>query len=347
MISQEQLQQQLDVESLEAMAGDFSPRKYYRGAKDGRNFVVMVYPDGPLQNLGSLNQFVSIGAWFLKNGMKVPDIYKRHDTQNYLVMEDVGRISFGKHLRENVRDLEKIYGLSTYVLKKMATDEPPKILHRYRDTWIHKAHDRVLKFYWPVMSGEVADARMLKSYWSVWDDIERSLEKCPYGFVHMDFHLENLMYMPENKGIKQCAIIDYQDASIGPLPYDLVNLLEDARVTVPLEIKTHMVDYYCSGMSEDEKRVFLQWYRVLGTQFHCRVIGQFLKIAIELGRDDYLVHVERLRQYINSALRVPVLEPLREWFKKNGVSFEEPFILNGGQVRDNYRIAISPDKDKS
>ena len=48
-----------------------------------------------------------------------------------------------------------------------------------------------------------------------------------------DYHSPNLMWLPERKGVKSVGILDFQDALRGPLAYDLVSLLQDARLDVP------------------------------------------------------------------------------------------------------------------
>ena len=47
----------------------------------------------------------------------------------------------------------------------------------------------------------------------------------PQTLVHRDYHSRNLMLTEANNP----GILDFQDAVIGPVTYDLVSLLEDAR----------------------------------------------------------------------------------------------------------------------
>ena len=107
----------------------------------------------------------------------------------------------------------------------------------------------------------------------------------------------------------------------GPLPYDLANMLEDIRSDVPEDVRKAMLDRYCSGMSKEDREIFESWYRVLATQFHCRIIGQCLKLAIAGGRDDLLIFLPRVASYLQTGLKNSLLEPLQKWFMSEGIDF--------------------------
>ncbi len=347
-----------DLDNLERIPRDVSPREYFRG-NDGRDFIIMRYPNNSPEHRSELLEFIRIGKWLFDNGIKTPKLYDLDESKCTAKFEDLGRASFGKYLSENPAEQIKLYTLATDILKKLATSGVPNNLPAYSNSKIHKTHSQIIDYYMPIIlssqsihislpssrpterSGEIIDpstcARddndVLNGYLSAWDEIERSLPPCPQGFIHGDYHFENLMYISSNSGLQQCALIDYQDALHGALPYDLVNLLEDARMDVPLNLRNSMIDHYCNNMSVNEKAVFLQWYRVLGTQFHCRVIGLFIKLAVDQGRDDYLIHINRLQGYIRDALNDPVLSPLKSWFKKEQLDLTMIKDFNGDIIR--------------
>ena len=52
-------------------------------------------------------------------------------------------------------------------------------------------------------------------------------------WVLRDYHSPNLLWLPERQGMARIGLIDFQDALLGPPAYDLVSLLQDARVDVP------------------------------------------------------------------------------------------------------------------
>ena len=298
---------------LEPLARDVSSREYFRGNKNGRDFILMRYPDISAKHREEMLEFIRIGEWLSDNGIKTPDLYEFNKENCIAQFEDLGRVSFGRALRENPAMREKLYILATDILRELAIIGEPDDLPLYKDSKIHENRRQIVDYYLPVLNKN-AD---LSGYLNAWDEIEGGLPPCPQGFIHGDYHLENLMYIESNQGLKKCALIDYQDALYGALPYDLVNLLEDARIDVPDDLRKNMIDRYCADMSASDKQDFLKWYRVLGTQFHCRVLGLFIKLSAEQGRDDYLIHTQRLQSYINNALKDPLLLPLKLWFEKD------------------------------
>ena len=108
----------------------------------------------------------------------------------------------------------------------------------------------------------------------------------------------------------------------GAQPYDLLNLLEDARQTVPDDIKREMKSLYCDGMSAEEKEGFDAWYCILSMHFHCRVIGLFIKLHKERDKSEFLQHINRLQGYIKSDLQNPIMQPLVDWIEEKGISLD-------------------------
>lgn len=338
MVDKNSLAREIGVDVLEPLPRDVSPREYFRGRKGERDFILMLYPDASAPHRKEMLGFISLGAWLGQQGIKTPALYEKDERQCYALFEDLGVQSFGACLRDGSVNQGELYTLATDVLKILRqAEELPDGLPLYKDSRIHENRRQIIDYYMPLLRKERPDDRAVQSYLSVWDEIETALLPCPQGFVHGDYHLENMIYVTHEIGVKRCGLIDYQDALYGPLPYDLVNLLEDARIDVPQDLRTAMIDRYCTGMSARDKAAFLDWYRVLGTQFHCRVIGLFIKLSAEQGRDSYLAHIDRLQTYILNALEDPILSPLKLWFEKEGVDFGSIKDLDGDIIRKFFR----------
>lgn len=289
---------------------DVSPRRYFRVSKNGRTALLM--DASAVEDKDEIHDFVRIARWLNDVGIKAPDIYEEDTAGGYLLLEDFGDVSFGGALSHE--NCGALYGLAHDILQHLAGQECPLDLPSFFDSKIYKGHEQVMAWYAPLVRSDSED--LSESYRGVWQQIEKDLPKCPQGFIHGDYHAENLMWIPGNSGLNRLGVIDFQSALYGPVPYDLGNLLEDARREIPAEVKRDVLRAY----DED----FLAWYRVLTTQFHCRVIGLFIKLAQEKGRTAYLVHVPRLQNYISSALEEPLLEPLKMFFAHEKISFDSP-----------------------
>jgi aminoglycoside/choline kinase family phosphotransferase len=77
--------------------------------------------------------------------------------------------------------------------------------------------------------------------------VQSALEQ-PVVFVHRDYHSRTLMVTQNNNP----GILDFQDAVIGPVTYDLVSLLRDCYVAWPREQVETWVKQYCDDISSGE-----------------------------------------------------------------------------------------------
>ncbi len=305
---------------------DGSTRHYSRIEKGGRTAILMDCSRGETPG-HALKDFIRIGRWLSDIGLKTPEIIESDEKSGILIVEDFGDVSFKKAMAQTGAD--ELYSLAADVLQEIGRHKSIPDLPDYHESAIHKGHRRVIDWYAPAMRQQRNPENFLGEYLAAWDEIEKNMPPCPQGFVHADFHVENLMFLPGEKGLKRCGILDFQGAMHGPLPYDLANLLEDARVDVSTEIKEKILK-----KCDENVRI---WARILGTQFHCRVAGQFIKMAARDHKTGYLQYIPRVQRYIRSALQDPVLSPLKEFFDKSGISFTAPPDLK------NIKALVAPD----
>ena len=318
---------------LEPFGGDASARHYSRLIKDGRTAILM----DSSREKETIPDFMRIGAWLHDAGVKSPQIYDADEKNGFLLLEDFGDVSFKKAITSG-SDKLLYYVLATDVLKHINEQKNMPKLPDYASSNLNKGHRRVIDWYLPTAKKSKNADGIDAGYLNAWNEIEKSLPKCPQTFVHADYHLENLMVLQEGEGLAHCGVLDFQDALIGPAPYDLANLLEDARTDVPEEIRTAMLAYYTADLkSPEEVEAFEAWYRVLATQFHCRVIGQFIKLALVSNKRQYLVFIPRLENYIKTALKDPLLAPLKAFFADIKLDFSAANGLNAALSTDKIR----------
>lgn len=316
-----------DKAHLSAVGEDSAFRRYFRlKAADGRSAILMeAVPDGSAYVTPGHNMkdFIRISKYMRGLGLSAPDIFEADIEEGYLLLDDFGSNSFKMALDAGV-NREELYGLATDVLKFLRENAKADDIElpRYYDSHVHTGRRRLVDWFMPAQKGALNQDGVVEEYLGVWDSIEQSLPPVPQGFLHIDYHFENLMWMPERKGFERSGILDFQGAMTGPVPYDLANLLEDARVDVPKDLRDAMLDRFCAGMSAEEETNFRNWYRVLATQFHCRVLGQFIRLAVRDGKPRYMQYLPRVAGYIAEGLKDPVLAPLKSWFDTQRVTFE-------------------------
>lgn len=320
---------------VEPVGGDASGRCYLRVAGDSGTAIFMqaAPDDSPRAVPGHrISDYVKISAWLRAIGLRAPEVYEADPGAGTMLVEDLGTTSFRKALAEGV-ETETLYTLAQDVLRAFSDHPPPLPLPDYFGSPVHRGRARIADWFIPLQKKRLNPDGLTQSFEAIWDTLESALPAPRTGFLHIDFHLDNLMWCPEEKGLKRCGLLDFQGGRVGPFPYDLTNLLEDVRGDVPDALARAMLDRGCKGLSPGDAESFRLWYRVLGTQFHCRVAGQFIKMAIQDGKSGYLTHLPRTLALLRRGLEHPVLAPVRHWFAENAIDLMQPPEVNPQEGR--------------
>ncbi|CAG7857616.1 partial N-acetylmuramate 1-kinase, partial [biofilm metagenome] len=138
--------------------------------------------------------------------------------------------------------------------------------------------------------------------------IQSALEQ-PVTCVHRDFHSRNLMVLDSASP----GIIDFQDAIIGPITYDVVSLLRDCYVDWPQALINIWLHSYFerlrqNGLINCDLPVFTRWFDLMGMQRHLKAIGIFSRLHLRDGKSGYLNDIPRTMNYVvTQAKRYPEL----------------------------------------
>jgi aminoglycoside/choline kinase family phosphotransferase len=148
---------------------------------------------------------------------------------------------------------------------------------------------------------------------SIYEDLIAVVLQQPRVFVHRDYHSRNLMVCPENNP----GIIDFQDAVIGPITYDLVSLLRDCYIAWPRgRVESWALSYrdqaVAAGLMNDASdEQFLRWFDLMGVQRHLKAIGIFARLNHRDGKPGYLNDIPRTLAYVQEvSSRHPETEEL-------------------------------------
>lgn len=311
---------------------DWSQRHISRLTKNGKTAILMhsLPDDDPRLTPGHKpSDYVRIDQYLNGLGLSAPQIYEADPTRGLLLVEDFGETSF-----HELGASPEMYLAATDVLIHLYqnTEHPGIELSDYYQGHIHTGRRRVIDWYTPALRNRKNEDGLAEAYLAVWDGIEKNLPPVPKRFLHIDFHPHNLMWLPERPGLKRVGPIDFQGAMFGPAPYDLANLLREARRIVPEDIQKACLKVFASKMPAGEWDGFYSWYKVLAAQFHCRVIGQALRLAIKLDKTHLLGIIPILQKQIEVDLKDPMLAPLAQFFKENGIEFLRPFDTDLGRI---------------
>ncbi|GAA0006443.1 hypothetical protein BRDID11002_64470 [Bradyrhizobium diazoefficiens] len=143
----------------------------------------------------------------------------------------------------------------------------------------------------------------------------------PRTWIIRDYHSPNLIWLGMRTGIERVGVIDFQDTVLGPQSYDVVSLLQDARIDVPENLELTLLSRYIkarrAGDASFDPAGFAELYAIMSAQRNTRLLGTFARLNRRDGKPHYLRHQPRIWTYLQRSLAHPALSHLRDWYLAN------------------------------
>jgi len=302
------------------LASDASFRRYERLAMGPRRALLMDAAP-PLEDV---RPFVHIARHLHRIGFSAPEVFATDETTGLLLIEDLGEATYARMLADGA-DEAVLYARAVDLLidlhSRPLNEAAPSGLPAYDEEKLLEEAVLLVDWYRPaVISNLDADplpARSLRrGYLETWRAAFSALGAMPRTLVLRDYHVDNLMWLEGRQGVAACGLLDFQDAVIGPAPYDLVSLLEDARRDLAPGLETAMKERYLAAFPGLDREAFETAYCILGAQRNAKIIGIFTRLAVRDAKPGYLVLIPRVWRLLERDLAHPALGPLREWIDR-------------------------------
>ena len=296
---------------MEVVSADASYRKYYRLILKDKTFVVM---DSSIQ-LESIYPFIDVSVRLLKSSVQIPRVYSQNLQDGYLLLEDLGDTHLINILNEMSYKLVYMKSISE-ILKMQKSDT----------TGLDLYDEEFLNFEMGLMQEWFLE-RYQNIYLSLEDkqDLNTILELVkdevlsqPQGyFVHRDFHSRNIMFAGRGK----VWVIDYQDARIGALTYDLASLLKDVYIKFDrakiLELVIEFKLLKGRELADVSDEQLIRWFDFTGLQRHIKILGIFARLKLRDNKPAYIKNIPMTLEYIYEMVELyPELEPLKRVLDK-------------------------------
>lgn len=271
--------------------------------------------------------FVAIARSLRDAGFNAPEILSADFENGFLVLQDLGERDFKAAVASGVSQ-EQLWQAATDVLIALRGQAIPATLPcgagmahtlpAFDMGVLEVETELLLDWYWPAVHGEDAPLKQREAFSAAWAGPIADLARQPQHWVLRDFHSPNLFWHPERNGLQRVGLIDFQDALAGPAEYDLVSLLQDARIDVDADLEARLLGYYVNRIKAVEldfdEDAFRLTYAALGAQRNSKVLGIFARLAKRDGKLRYLEHIPRVWTYLARDLAHPGLAPLAEWY---------------------------------
>jgi len=328
------------------MAGDASTRSYARLIRDDGVVILMNSPrrpDGPAVYDGKsysaavhlaedVRPFVAIAAGLRERGFSAPAIHHADLDAGFLITEDFGSAGFIEG--DPPGPVAERYETAVDMLAALHREALPEVLPLAPQiTYAVPSFDidvmlveigLMLEWYLPDRSAEPSN-NLRAEFVMMWRDLLGRLAAVPKAWdktwVLRDFHSPNLIWLGDRPGTSQVGIIDFQDAVLGPAAYDLVSLLQDARIDVPEPLELVLLTRYIKARRAADESFdpagFAEIYALMSAQRNTRLLGTFARLNRRDGKPQYLRHQPRIWAYLTRSLAHPALSGIRTWYSAN------------------------------
>lgn len=288
---------------IEPASSDASFRSYWRVYSHGKNYIVM---DAPPEHEDCL-PFINITQLLLATGVCVPKILAQNLNQGFLLLTDLGKVQYLTVLNSDT--FNHLYSDAMTALHQIQSHADCQKLPHYNyallkqevhlfDEWFISKHLEI----------NLSDAhhKIINDGYEIL--INNALEQ-PQTFVHRDYHSRNLMQTATNNP----GILDFQDAVLGPVTYDLVSLLRDCYIAWDDKLIYPLVDAFRAHYNKTNDTNFSQeqwfkWFDLMGMQRHLKAIGIFCRLNYRDNKPNYLKDINRTLCYVkNTCQKYPEL----------------------------------------
>lgn len=299
-----------------AISGDASFRRYFRVQSGQQHWVLMDAPPALEDSL----RFIATAEALSANGLQVPTVLAQDAAAGLVLLQDLGDDLL--QFRLTPHNATDWYRQALALLPKMqqvrATWQGPlPVFDRafvLRELQIFS--DWFLPVHLQLQIGADTQSLLDQSFNLIADEVLAQ----PQAGMHRDFHSRNLMIQPD----QSLAVIDFQDAVIGPVSYDVVSLLRDCYLRWPDAMVAQLRDEFYATMQQrctlpddyslEQYRRGFDW---TGLQRHLKVCGIFARLYHRDQKAGYLADLPRVVGYVRDvAMLYPELSEFSLWFEQ-------------------------------
>ncbi|QLE84410.1 phosphotransferase [Shewanella sp. Scap07] len=307
---------------LELISGDASFRRYFRVHTETGSYIAM---DSPPE-LTPVQPFIDLAAEYQRQGLLAPQVIEQHLQQGFLLLSDLGDTQLLSCLDRT--SCQKLYAQAIDLLLPIMgiTSSNQMALPLYDEQFV--ARELTIFTEWLLaehlnLALSASEQQMLDTTFALLT--ANALEQ-PTAGMHRDYHSRNLMVQSQ-----QLAVIDFQDAVIGPVTYDAVSLLRDCYSRCPDDVRELMMLRHYQLLVDNQYlsidtsfAQYQRWFDLMGMQRHIKAAGIFCRLNYRDHKPAYMADIPMTLSYIiEVAAKYSELSAFGEWVEQKVlVNFE-------------------------
>ncbi|MBL4659588.1 MAG: phosphotransferase [Alcanivoracaceae bacterium] len=281
---------------VKSASSDASFRSYWRVFSQLQTYIVM---DAPVK-YENCQPFIDVSKKLGDSGLHIPKVFACDLEQGFLLLSDLGTIQYLNVLNKD--NYLSLYGDAIQALHTIQQQTSNENLPLYNSTLLKQELELFNKWFIEQHLGVSLNAKQLDIISCCQELLITNALQQPQTFVHRDYHSRNLMKTIKNNP----GILDFQDAVIGPVTYDLVSLLRDCYISWDEKVTFQLSDLFRKGYNQlndlnIESDQWQKWFDLMGIQRHLKAIGIFCRLNYRDHKPGYLKDINRTLCYVKQA----------------------------------------------
>jgi N-acetylmuramate 1-kinase len=294
-------------------SADASFRRYFRLTwPDGGTRILM---DAPPEK-EDCKPFIHVAGLLATAKLAAPRVLDQDLENGFLLLTDLGRVGYLDALNADLSLADTLMRPVLDVLVAWQLSTRASTLPPYDATLLRRELDLFPEWFVGRHLGYQLSADETAMLDRTFKFLINSALAQPKVFTHRDFMPRNLMVVESAETLTP-GIIDFQDAVMGPIAYDVVSLFRDAFISWDEEQEIDWVVRYwekarAAGLPlRPDFGDFWRDYELMGLQRHLKVLGIFCRLKYRDGKDKYSEDLPRFMNYARkTAARYIPLKPL-------------------------------------
>lgn len=291
-------------------SADASFRRYFRVSRQGQTWIAMDAPPGK-EDMGP---YIRVSAMLVDVGVNAPQVLHQDEVQGFLLNTDLGSRTYLAELDAG-GDAQRLYSdaIEALVAIQARAGRHAKTLPPYDDALLRREMGLFPEWFCHKHLGLELSETEVVGLSNTFDTLVAEALAQPRVFVHRDYHSRNLMVtdgVPHEQGGQGAnpGILDFQDAVLGPVTYDLVSLLRDSYVAWPVERVHAWIEQFRDSARRNGVNVgrdaaqFMRWFDLMGVQRQLKVLGIFARLYHRDAKAGYLKDLPRTLDYVRQVV---------------------------------------------
>lgn len=278
-----------DGYSIQRLTGDASSRSYFRIQLPGGESVVLMRMPEPFDKSNS--PYLENYHLFRSSGIRLAEIYSMDPSRGLVLLQDLGDATLFELYGDWIpRERLSHYLRALDYLKTIESIQPSGSLAFDTEKLLWELNffqEHFLKGLKHILLSE-AESEEIQQHFR---RLASELANRPRKFCHRDYHSRNLMVFKTDM-----YVIDFQDARLGPVTYDVASLCYDSYIQHSPDFLSHLESYFFAYHPDGEIQRYE--YPRMCLQRNLKALGTFGYQASKLGRDFYLQFVDSTLSYV-------------------------------------------------